>query len=86
MAHQSRNLVACGPLPAHRRRSGPAPKLTVSKYEIHSTLLRGRRARLHIPRLDIPLGKGGVVAYNSTPMRRDLNRSDRGPLGDAILD
>jgi hypothetical protein len=35
--------------------------------------------------LDIPLGKGHVVAYNFNPMHRDLNRSDYRLLWNAIL-
>jgi hypothetical protein len=35
--------------------------------------------------LDIPVGKGRVVAYNFNPMHRDLNRSDYRLLWNAIL-
>ena len=35
--------------------------------------------------LDIPVGKGHVVAYNFNPMHRDLNRSDYRLLWNALL-
>jgi hypothetical protein len=35
--------------------------------------------------LDIPLGKGHVVAYNFTRMHRDLNRSDDRRVWSATL-
>jgi hypothetical protein len=35
--------------------------------------------------LDIPVGKGRVIAFNFNPMHRDLNRSDHRFLWNAIL-
>ena len=42
--------------------------------------LRGRPAIL-----DLPLGRGRVVAYNFSPIHRDMNRSDHRLLWNAIL-
>jgi hypothetical protein len=35
--------------------------------------------------LDMPVGKGHVVAFNFNPMHRDLNRGDQRLLWNAIL-
>ena len=35
--------------------------------------------------LDVPVGRGHVVAYNFTPIHRDMNRSDHRFLWNAIL-
>jgi hypothetical protein len=42
--------------------------------------LRGRPAIL-----DLPLGRGRVVAFNFNPVHRDLNRSDHRLLWNALL-
>jgi hypothetical protein len=35
--------------------------------------------------LDVPVGRGHVIAYNFNPMHRDLNRGDQRLLWNAIL-
>jgi hypothetical protein len=35
--------------------------------------------------LDMPVGKGRVIAYNFNPLHRDLNRGDQRLLWNAIL-
>ena len=48
--------------------------------------MRGERAlRAHPAILDLPLGRGRVVAYNFSPIHRDMNRSDHRLLWNAIL-
>jgi hypothetical protein len=48
--------------------------------------MRGERVlRGHPAILDIPLGRGRVVAYNFSPIHRDMNRSDHRFLWNAII-
>jgi hypothetical protein len=35
--------------------------------------------------LDMPVGKGRVIAFNFNPLRRDMNRGDQRLLWNAIL-
>jgi hypothetical protein len=61
----------------------PPPKdaaLVVSGGAKGEDTLEGRPAIL-----DVPVGRGRVVAYNFNPMHRDLNRSDYRLLWNAIL-
>jgi hypothetical protein len=62
--------------PASKDGSG----MVVSGGAKNEDTLEGRPAIL-----DVPLGKGHVLAYNFNPMHRDLNRSDYRLLWNAIL-
>jgi hypothetical protein len=58
---------------------GPGP-MVVSGGMRGESDLKGRPAIL-----DVPVGRGHVVAYNFTPIHRDMNRSDHRFLWNAIL-
>ena len=60
-------------------RSGGAP-LVVSGQAWGESGLIGRPAIL-----DLPAGKGHVVAFNFNPLHRDLNRGDHRLVWNAIL-
>ena len=48
--------------------------------------MRGEKTLKGYPAiLDLPLGRGRVVAYNFSPIHRDMNRSDYRLLWNALL-
>jgi hypothetical protein len=57
-----------------------AESMVVSGGARKEEALKGRPAIL-----DVPVGKGRVLAFNFNPMHRDLNRSDYRMLWNAIL-
>lgn len=65
--------------PASDAARRPAPML-VSGGAKGEDVLEGRPAIV-----DIPAGKGHLVAFNFNPMHRDLNRSDYRLLWNAII-
>ncbi len=69
------------PAPAPGTRDqGPGTSLVVSGGAKGEDVLEGRPAIL-----DMPAGKGHVIAYNFNPQHRDLNRSDYRLLWNAIM-
>jgi hypothetical protein len=60
--------------------SEPAESMILSGGGQHAESLEGPPAIL-----DIPQGKGHVLAYNFNPMHRDLNHSDYRYLWNGIL-
>ena len=59
---------------------GGAGPMVVSGGMRGESDLKGRPAVL-----DLPLGRGHVVAYNFSPIHRDMNRSDYRLLWNAVL-
>ncbi len=59
---------------------GPAAPILVSGGGKNQQALEGRPALL-----DVPLGRGNVIAFNFNPMHRDLNHADSRYLYNGIL-
>jgi hypothetical protein len=70
--------------------AGAADKKEKPKESSGSMVVSGGGKNLeklegHPAILDVPAGKGRVIAFNFSPLHRDLNRSDQRFLWNAIL-